>query len=171
VAEIKMSIEEFQEFQRQRDVALERATDLEKRLEKAHLADPEGRIARVLEAFNAALPVVKFATGNLDPRTVRGWPYEQLETLSHVLDELPTADPAYKELALEFRNFIAEGRALEAERYSADAARFQGNTTLTVVFPDEAARDEFMRKNNIKMPKDVGEMRRRYYVCTPTYLI
>lgn len=165
MAEIKMSLEEYQEFIRQRDTALADAETAKQKLVEAQLHDPDGMVQQLLDAVNAALPVVKFATGNLDPRTVRGWPYASLEAISKALDVMPTTDPAYKELAAEFRSFVHEGQALEAERYSTDAAAFGGNATLTVVFKDEQTRDAFMDHNGLSLPESLSEMRRRYYVC------
>lgn len=166
MAEITMSIQEYEELKTQRDTAEARAAAMEAKAAAAELSDPDDIIVKLMDAIDAALPIIKFAAGNLDPRTVRGWPYPELETFAKTLDTLPGADIATKDTALEFRNFILEGQATEAERYSGDASKFGGNVTLTLVFADEQARSIFMDTNEITLPGGLGEIRRRYFVCS-----
>jgi hypothetical protein len=165
MAQITMSLPEYQELTTQRDEARQHLADLKAKVANEQLSDPEGIIESLVSALHASLPIVKFAAGNLDPRTVRGWPYDALEHYAQVLDELPGADTVLRETALEFRNFIFEGRTVESERYSSDAARFDGNATLTMVFRTEKERDAFLVANGKMLPPK-NDARRRFYVCT-----
>lgn len=167
MAEIKMTLQEYNDLINQRDEAIKRAAEAEKREAEVRLQGGDSDLtARLSDAVLAALPVVKFASGNLDPRTVRGWPYPELETFAEAIETLPGVDAPTKETALEFRNFVHEGQQVEAERYSGDAARFNGNVTLTLVFASDQERAAFMDSNKIPLPEDLSEVRKRFFVCS-----
>lgn len=120
MAEITMSLPEYQELTSQRDDARREAAELRDQLRKAEMRDPEGRIPNLVLGMEAALSVIKFAVGNLAPETVRGWPYPDLLTFVDALEKLPGVGTETKEYALEFRNFVREARQIERERQARD---------------------------------------------------
>jgi hypothetical protein len=123
MAEITMSLQEYEEIKTQRDEARQEMAELRKKLHDAEMRDPSERVPGLVRAVEAALPVVKFAVGNLAPETVRGWPYDDLAAFAEELDKLPGADTRMQEYALEFRNFVREAQSIEADRRERDAKK------------------------------------------------
>jgi hypothetical protein len=135
MAEVTMSLIEYQELQSQRDEARDRCAQLEKRIHEVEMTDPSDRIPPLVECVQAALPIVKFAVGNMAPETVRGWPYAELQAFAERLETMPGADTRIREYALEFRNFILEAKTVEAERVRMDEARAQAAAEPTPAEP------------------------------------
>lgn len=121
MAEITMSLQEYEEIKTQRDEARHEMSELRKKLHDAEMRDPSERVPGLVRAVEAALPIIKFAVGNLAPETIRGWPYDELVAFAEELDRLPGADAAMREYALEFRNFAREAQSVEAGRRERDA--------------------------------------------------
>jgi hypothetical protein len=116
VGKIELSLQEY-------DALRARARELQRQVNEAEAArdaaltqDPSGRIPILTSAILDAFEVVRFAVGNLDPRTVREWPYKELDRFANVLKDLPGAPPIPKETALEFIGFAYEARLLEEDR-------------------------------------------------------
>lgn len=67
-------------------------------------------------AFDSARRVIQYAVGNLDPRIVRGWPYEDLDNFSRNLRQLRGHDQFTVELCDELDRFVIEAREMEESR-------------------------------------------------------
>jgi len=86
-------------------------------LTAAKVADPSGQVPLLLRTINTALPIVLFATGNLDPATVRGWPYKEVSALADLLVQVPGLTLADPGAALtDLRTFAREAAGVEQER-------------------------------------------------------
>jgi len=120
MAEVTMSLQEYNDLLAQRDQARREYAELQEQIRTTASQDPA--TADLLKCVKAAIPVITFAVGNLDPATVRGWPYGALKTFAVGLDCLPGADTCMKEYALDLRNFIYEARGVESERARRDEA-------------------------------------------------
>ncbi|GAF90560.1 unnamed protein product [marine sediment metagenome] len=131
MAEITMSMIEYQELQSRANDAQKRCTELEKRIHEVEMTDPEDRIPDLVACIKAALPIVEFAVGNLAPETVRGWPYDELLAFAGKLETMPGVDTRLKEYALGFRSFIREAQEVETTRGRMDNARAYGLTGPT----------------------------------------
>jgi hypothetical protein len=123
MAEIKMSLEEYQELTGQRDEAERARGEMAKKLADAEMADPTGRVPELVECIRAGLAVVKFAVGNLAPETVRGWPYADLKRFAEGVAKLPGADAFTEGAAHEFQSFINGAREIEELRRARDEQR------------------------------------------------
>lgn len=98
--------------------ANERSAKAEKETAAARLVDPSGRLPELLATIEAALPIVQFAVGNLDPTTVRGWPHKELAAFAKGLASL--SDREKDAIAEEFTTFAKLAGGLEEFRKERD---------------------------------------------------
>lgn len=90
---------------------------LKKDLETAKIDGGGDELTRqCLEAFMGAMPVVRFAVGNMDPMSFRGWPHRDLDTIVAALKSLPGVDGDQKETANDLGLFARECREWEKAR-------------------------------------------------------
>jgi hypothetical protein len=93
---------------------------LEERLKTATVAPPvpESDVVAELRAMlNAALPIVQWAAGQLNPESHPGWPHEQLHALGELLIAGTTDDDADRvTLGITFREMAAEAADIEDVR-------------------------------------------------------
>jgi hypothetical protein len=120
---VSISISEYDLLRRAHQNAEERANDLANQLDAQKLIDPSGTINQFRTAFLAAVKVMQFAVGNLDPATVSGWPYEALSQVTDGIETLPGIDVYSRELPLAWRVFIESVSKFEAWRKQRDAER------------------------------------------------
>lgn len=120
MAEVTMSLQEYNDLIAQRDQARREYAELQERM--CATASQDSTTGDLLRCIQAAIPIITFAVGNLDPATVRGWPYGHLKTFAEGLEGLPGVDTRTKEYALDLRNFIYEARGIESERARRDEA-------------------------------------------------
>jgi hypothetical protein len=132
-SKVEISLSALDELREGVRTSKEQIAQLQKALRTAQLEDKSGRIPELMRALHAAIEVVQFAVGNLDPTTVRGWPYEALRTLADVLEQTPglQEDANMRSLAGELRHFAGVAASLEEFRKKRDAER--------VVVPASAA--------------------------------
>jgi hypothetical protein len=116
VGKIELSLEEYDALRAKTRHLQKLVTDAEAARDAALTADPTGRIPTLTGAIIDAFEVIRFAVGNLDPRTVRDWPHKSLDRFANVLKDLPGASHIPKETALEFIGFAYEARMLEQDR-------------------------------------------------------
>jgi len=121
MAEIKMSLEEYQELTNKLAAQNKAVSELEHELRRAESADVEGRVQSVIDAMNVLLPVLSFAVANLDPTTVRGWPYKNLREFAKSLTRLPGMTAIQKEMAVDLAAFANEAEYWENERKTRDS--------------------------------------------------
>lgn len=93
--------------------------ELEKQLAAVQLGD--GEVARQLHsAFHAAIKIVQFAVGNLDPSTVAGWPHEALAAVAAAIETIPGIDRHAAELPPELKHFAGVAKGYEEWRRERD---------------------------------------------------
>ncbi len=117
-AEITMTLAEFDELREKLRAAHAEIGQLEGELEAAQAADPSGRVPVLIGALKAALPIVQFACGNLDPRTITRWPYPDVLQLATLLANAPGMPHNARELAVELRAFAQETQTIERDRHA-----------------------------------------------------
>lgn len=71
---------------------------------------------QLAEGLRSSLKIVQFAQGNLDPETIRGWPYQELVKLAKAMKELPTSTPVEKEWATDAMHYANVAEVLENAR-------------------------------------------------------
>jgi hypothetical protein len=81
------------------------ASELECATEADGASAPTAPPSAWQEAAMMALPVVQFAIGNLDPQTVRGWPWQALQRLGEKMAELL---PDQSEIGIALTSFARE---------------------------------------------------------------
>lgn len=99
-----------------------RIVELERQLAEAKLADPTGVLKDLHAAFHDAMRIVQFAVANLEPTTVRGWPYEALAALAEAIDRIPM-DVYVKEMSQDLRDFASLAAGYEEFRRERDKIR------------------------------------------------
>lgn len=110
---------EYQDLQKLQDRAnrLERElADAQKTLEEARLGSDDDDRRDLSSALKDATTIVTFAVGNLDPLSVRGWPYKELRRLAGKLESLPGVDPFLRESATDLKIFADEAAEWEKAR-------------------------------------------------------
>lgn len=93
-----------------------RILEMEKEVEEAKLGDHGGVARQYQEAFSDAMQVVRFAVGNLEPLTVRGWPYKNLFEIVGHLRALPGLDFDSEETSGDLKLFAEECKRWEIAR-------------------------------------------------------
>lgn len=94
--------------------------DVRKNIPLDALGDGPNLVAALAES----LTIVRFAIGNLDPMTVRGWPHRSLLALAELLPKVPGVSDEDRELWMDWRIFArragewedARARGLEQEK-------------------------------------------------------
>ena len=99
--------------------------ELEKQLVAAKLVDADGSgVAKQLyDGFHAAIKIVQFAVGNLDPQAVRGWPYTALIEVADAIEKIPGIDRHVSELPGELRYTAQLAAGYEEYRKERDKTR------------------------------------------------
>ena len=100
-----------------------RIGELEKQVVEAKMADPNDTIKLLREIISHALPIVQFASGNLEPSTIAGWPHAALAALAASLVKMPDVDVPIQELAQDLKNFAKLAAGYEEYRKERDAKR------------------------------------------------
>jgi hypothetical protein len=68
-------------------------------------------------ALDAALPIVQFAVGNLNPESTKGWPHKSVEQLGLLIATMyGEFDSDRATLAITLREFAREARDIEGYR-------------------------------------------------------
>jgi hypothetical protein len=114
-ATLTMPLDEYETLRRAVQEAEKENAALRAQLEKVNLSADDA-VPKLATALNAALPIVQFAIANLDPDTVRGWPYETLRTLADTLQTVPGISAQTREAWIEFKKFASEAENRETER-------------------------------------------------------
>jgi len=124
-SKVEVSLKALDELRDEAHRSAARIQALEREVVAAKLEDKSGRVPALMVALRAAVEVVQFAVGNLDPTTVRGWPYEALGTIADALEQIPglQEDPNMRSLAGELRHFAGIAAGLEEFRKERDAKR------------------------------------------------
>jgi hypothetical protein len=87
---VTMKLGDYQRLDRDIQTHKAEVSRLSRELETAKIdGDVDGLARKYLEAFMAAMPIVRFAVGNMDPMSFRGWPYKELEKVIVALKNLP----------------------------------------------------------------------------------
>jgi hypothetical protein len=115
-AEIKMPLSEYDAMRRKVEKLESELRDAHSQYAEARLGDADSEVRRYRDAFEAAMRVARFGIGNLNPLTVRGWPYQALFTLAEHLDKLPGLSAFEREGAGEIRLFANECKRWEDAR-------------------------------------------------------
>lgn len=88
-ATVSVKLEDIQNLQDSVKALTAEVGSLQEQLTNAKL-DAGGDATRQFHAaFLDAMEIVRFAIGNLDPLTVRGWPYQRLAMIAAALKILP----------------------------------------------------------------------------------
>lgn len=116
MGKIELSLEEYDALRAKLRTMQKQVNDAEAARDAALTQDPSGLVPSLVNGMLDAFEIIRFAVGNLDPRTVRGWPYKNLDRFANRLKDLPGAPRIPKETALEFVAFAYEARLLEEDR-------------------------------------------------------
>lgn len=115
-AMVSIPLSDLDDIRNKNSALTDQIAELKKELLAAERQDPQERIEALVQTIMAALPIVAFATANLHPDTIRGWPYNQLAQLADLLEAAPGLPYSAQELALEFRSFAADAKRTEKGR-------------------------------------------------------
>lgn len=88
----------------------------------AEKVDPNDRVEMLVDTVLKSLPIVGFATGNLDPSTIRRWPWAELRAFATALETAPGLPYLPRELALELHAFANEAERVERGRMAVPPA-------------------------------------------------
>jgi hypothetical protein len=116
MGQITLSLEEYDALRAKQRHLQGLINKAEAERDTALTQDPTGRIPTLTAALIDAFEVIRFAVGNLDPRTIRDWPHKSLDRFANVLKDLPGASHIARETAIEFRTFAYEAALLERDR-------------------------------------------------------
>lgn len=115
-ATVTMKYGEVNKLQTDIREAHSRIAELEQQVVDAKLGDHSSLANEYLEAFQEAMPIVRFAVGNLHPLTARGWPFQNLFNVADKLRDLPGISSTEKETAGDLRNFAEDAKRWEKAR-------------------------------------------------------
>jgi hypothetical protein len=127
-ATVQISLADLDRLRNAKARAEEDVVAIKLALEQGLLADSGLANATLAIALGHALAICRFAIGNLDPLTVRGWPEANLQALAELFVEeeerrrtsncmqLPGVDPQIIELGCDWRIFAARARQVEQWR-------------------------------------------------------
>ena len=114
---VSMKLGDYQQIDREIQKLRTEKLQLEKELETAKIDGGGDDLTRkYLEAFMATMPIVRFAVGNMDPMSFRGWPHKDLLVVIKALKELPGVDADQKETAADLGLFARECKEWEDSR-------------------------------------------------------
>jgi hypothetical protein len=116
VASITMTMEEYNLLNGQADQWKEQTRKLEKELHEARLVDPSNRLNDYATALQEALAIVQFAVANLDPKTVRRWPYQSLRIVADLVPRLEAVKVHTREATEDWKIFANQCDELEELR-------------------------------------------------------
>ena len=117
MAEITMTLDEYEELKRARVRAENETAQLQNELIKAKRGGGDAERFAALEQLTvAALAVVRFGVANLPPETTRRWPTRALRAVADQIHMLPDFGPDERDLQAELRSFADECDTLEAKR-------------------------------------------------------
>lgn len=115
-AVVTLKLSEVNKLQSDLGDANLRIAEMAKEVEEARLGDHAGVTRQYQKAFSDAMQVVRFAVGNLEPLTVRGWPYKNLFAIVEHLRALPGLDFDYEETSGDLKLFAEECKRWEIAR-------------------------------------------------------
>jgi len=111
-ATITMSIDDFRNLEKELDqLRAEIAKHLDVPLPGPQAGDPE-----VIDSFYSAMEIVRFAVGNLNPESYRGWPTDALGKLADQIELLFPGDQNWLSTAIAFRELASEAIDADALR-------------------------------------------------------
>lgn len=116
-----------------------RAVAAERALAKSKIDGDDGTGRAYFNAFHDAMKIAQFVIGNLEPRTVRGWPYERVYKVAQVIRALPGVDPDLIDIATDLRMFADEAKRWEDARAKGIEQELHAEETAArggVVIPD-----------------------------------
>jgi hypothetical protein len=89
---------------------------LQGELVEAKLGTSDSLCREYHKAFLDAMPVVRFAVGNMDPMSFRGWPHRSLTSIAAALSSLPGVDADQQETAGDLKIFASDCAMWEGYR-------------------------------------------------------
>jgi hypothetical protein len=114
MATINMELTEFTEITDRLKVLESENGQLRQDVGAARLvAGGDELTQQAFAAFRASLPIVCFALANLDPETIRGWPWVSLQDLAGIMEGLSVRTQNDLELALAMKEFAKEAAEID----------------------------------------------------------
>lgn len=108
-ATVTLPYSEFEEIQRLKREAEERAAKADEKISEARVRASDQNLLRLARA---AVEVVRFAVASLPPESNRGWPFEAIRAIAAAIPLMPDATQDHIELAQTISTF-----AIECERH------------------------------------------------------
>lgn len=115
-AKVEISLNDFQALQNKITSLEAELTDANKAIDDAKLGEHGSEARAYRDAFLAALKIAQFGIGNLDPLTVRGWPYDALYELADHMRARPGLDGFQREIVGDLRIFADNCKRWEDAR-------------------------------------------------------
>jgi hypothetical protein len=128
---VTVKLSDFDRLRDQLREAQNKNYTLEKQLHEALIADPSGVGKVLFDGFHAAIKIVQFAVGNLDPQATIGWPHRALVDVANAIEKIPGVDIHVSEMPGELRHTAQIAAGYEEYRKERDKNR--------VVMPATAA--------------------------------
>ena len=130
---VTVKLSDFDKLRDQLREAQNKNYELDKQLTAAKLVDVDGSgvTKQLLDGFHAAVKVVQFAVGNLDPQATAGWPHKALVDIADAIEKIPGIDQHVREMPGELRYTAQIAAGYEKYRKERDKNR--------VVMPATAA--------------------------------
>lgn len=115
-AKLEMSLADFQQLQTRMQDLERKNVELQKLADDVRLEAGGSEAGAFKDAFSLAMQIVRFAIANLDPLTVRGWPYETIREICLHLEARPAIDASARETVTDLRVFATECEKWERAR-------------------------------------------------------
>lgn len=121
MAQITLSLEEYEEIKRAKALAEQEFADISKAMIDLRMNSDGGVMALhgLCSLTRKALSVACFAVANLPPETTRGWPTKTLRELAALIPILPDYTVNDHDLMNELVAFAIEAEAQDQRRRSA----------------------------------------------------
>jgi hypothetical protein len=121
-AQVTLSLDDLDSLRQEVFAARVRTEKLMREVETAKAGDPNGLIPDLCQTIRAAIKVVQFAVGNLDPSTVCGWPHQDLVQFLDGIVKMPVPDEdssiriGMQEMARDMQHFARTAAQYEEYR-------------------------------------------------------
>jgi hypothetical protein len=125
MAEIKLTLDEYNDLVHKRNAAENEAAALRAQLVDARLTDPQ--VKAITQVGRDALVIARFAVANLPAEVTRNWPWRTLLDICDRLPQMPDHGSDDVTLMAELRTFAAECQYHEERRAGRAAAPVLAN--------------------------------------------
>jgi hypothetical protein len=121
-AQVTLSLDDLDSLRQEIFASSARVEKLTQQIEAMKYNDSSGLVPDLCQTIRAAIKVVQFAVGNLDPSIVRGWPHQDLAKFIEGIERMPIPDEdasvriGMREMAHDMKSFVRTAAQYEEYR-------------------------------------------------------